>query len=131
MGAWDTTSFGNDRANDWAYDLQECHDLSLIRSTLERVAAIGEENIDATLGEDAVAAAEVLAWLKGKGSPPNAYTKKIGEWVNSHPIEPPSDLIALAIQIIDRLRREPSELLELWDDDDWVDSLEELKSRLM
>jgi hypothetical protein len=33
MGAWDATSFGNDTANDWAYELEEHGDLTHVIRT--------------------------------------------------------------------------------------------------
>jgi hypothetical protein len=131
MGAWDTSSFGNDTANDWAYGLDDCSDLSLIESTLRKVVDAGDEYIEAPDDEEAIAAAEVLAWLRGNRAPVNAYTEKIASWVNAHPIAPPPPVIELAVTVIDRLQREPSELIELWaDDSEWQAALADLRARL-
>jgi septation ring formation regulator EzrA len=131
MGAWDTSSFGNDTANDWAYGLEDCADLSLIESTLQTVAEAGDEYIEATEGEEAIAAAEVLAWLRGQGPPLNAYTEKVASWVEAHPITPPAELVQLALAVLDRLQQEPSELMELWEDDaEWQASVADLRARL-
>ena len=131
MGAWDTSSFGNDTANDWAYGLDDCSDLSLIESTLRKVADAGDEYIEAPDGEEAVAAAEVLAWLRGNRSPVNAYTEKVASWVDEHPISPPIEVVQLAVAVLDRLQREPSELIELWaEDSEWQAAMADLRARL-
>ena len=131
MGAWDATSFGNDTANDWAYELEECDDLSYITTTLQRVLDAGEEFIEAPDAEEAIAAAEVLAWLRGRPTPVNAYTEKIETWVAAHRIQPPPATIELAVAVLDRIQRQPSELPELWEDDpDWSASMADLRARL-
>jgi hypothetical protein len=131
MGAWDASSFGNDTANDWAYELDECSDLSLIESTLRRVADAGGEYIETSDGEEAIAAAEVLAWLRGNRAPMSAYTEKIATWVDAHPIAPPSALVELAVAVLSRIQREPSELMELWaGNSEWQSAMAGLEARL-
>lgn len=131
MGAWDASSFGNDTANDWAYDLKECDDLSHIQSTLQHVVDAGDDYLDADLASEAIAAAEVLAWLNGKPSPVDAYTEKIATWVAAHPIQPPAELIQRAVAVLDRIEGEESELCELWEGDpDWTNAIADLRNRL-
>lgn len=131
MGAWDATSFGNDTANDWAYELEECEDLSYITTTLQRVLDSGDEFIEAPDAEEAIAAAEVLAWLRGRSTPVNAYTEKIKTWIATHRIQPPPATIELAVTVLDRIQRQPSELLELWEGDpNWIASMANLRARL-
>jgi hypothetical protein len=43
MGAWGVPAFDNDAANDWAYELEEVHDLSLVETALDEVIAAGDE----------------------------------------------------------------------------------------
>lgn len=131
MGTWDETSFGNDAANDWAYGLEECDDLSYIDATLQRVLDAGDEYLEGPDGDEAIAAAEVVAWLLGRPTPVNAYTKKVAEWVAAHPIQPTPELTLKAVSALDRILREPSELLELWEASDrWTASVADLRSRL-
>ena len=131
MGAWDATSFGNDTANDWAYDLEECKDLSHIEATLQKVIDVGSNYIEARDAEEAIAAAEVIAWLRGRPTPMNAYTEKIAAWVAAHPINPPTELIQKTLRALDRIRSDASELLELWEgNSDWNESVSNLRVRL-
>ncbi|MEP6670312.1 MAG: DUF4259 domain-containing protein [Chthoniobacter sp.] len=131
MGAWDATSFGNDTANDWAYDLEKCNDLSFIDATLQKIVDAGDDYIECPEAEEAIAAAEVTAWLRGKSTPVNAYTEKIVKWVETHPIQPPPAIVQKALFALDRILRQPSELLELWEDDsDWTASIADLRTRL-
>jgi hypothetical protein len=128
MGAWDATSFGNDTANDWAYDLEECDDLSYIEATLQKVLDTGDDSDAAVQG---IAAAEVLAWLRGRPTPVNAYTEKIAAWVAAHPIQPPPAILHKALSALDRIHRQPSELPELWEGNpDWTASVADLRKRL-
>lgn len=132
MGAWDATSFGNDTANDWAYDLEKSSDLTYIDRTLQKVLDAGDDYIEGPDAEEAIAAAEVLAWLRGRPTPVNAYTEKIAEWVAAHPIQPPAAITQKALSVIERIERQPSELPELWEgDSDWAASISDLRNRLV
>jgi hypothetical protein len=133
MGTWDETSFGNDKANDWAYGLEECDDLSYIDATLQRILDAGDEYLEGPDGDEAIAAAEVVAWLLGRPTPVNAYTKKVAEWVAAHPIQPTPELTQKAVSALDRILRPPSELLELWEEsgsDRWTASVADIRARL-
>jgi hypothetical protein len=131
MGAWDATSFGNDCANDWAYDLEESNDLSHIDATLQKILDAGDEFIEAPDAEEAIAAAEVVAWLRGRPTPVDAYTEKIAEWVAAHPNLPLAAVTQKALTAIDRIQRQPSELPELWEGDaDWTAAMTDLRNRL-
>lgn len=131
MGAWDATSFGNDTANDWAYDLEGCDDLSHIETALQQVLDIGNDYLDADVASEAVAAAEVLAWVCGKPAPVNTYTEKIAAWVSSHPTKPSAATIQMALSVLYRIQGEQSELAELWEGDpEWTDCMTDLRNRL-
>ena|SRR5690606_22855797 len=131
MGTWDATSFGNDTANDWVYDLEECNDLSHIENSLQQVLDVGDDHLDSDLATEAVAAAEVVAWLDGKPSPVNAYTEKIATWVAANPIRPSAEIKQMALQALDRIQQDQSELLELWEGDpEWTAAMNDLRDRL-
>ena len=133
MGAWGVLAFDNDQANDWAYDLEDRDDLSLVEEAFEAV-----ENIDGYLDSDearnALAACEVLARINGKPGYKNAYTKKVDEWVAARSLELSPELLARANGAIDRILSDDSELKELWAESDtyarWVESVEDLRQRM-
>lgn len=131
MGAWDATSFGNDHANDWAYGLEKCNDLSYIDTALQKILNAGDDYIEAPDAEEAVAAAEVVAWLRGRPTPVNAYTQKIAAWVTAHPNQPLTAITQKALSALDRIQQQPSELTDLWDGDpDWAAAMTGLRNRL-
>ena len=131
MGAWDASSFGNDTANDWAYSLEECSDLGCIEEALQRVLDAGDEYLEAPDAEEAIGAAEVVAWLLGRRGELNAYTEKIAVWVEAHPIRPPQKLVDSAVAVLDRIQGSDSELAELWEGQaEWVAAIGDLRKRL-
>jgi hypothetical protein len=131
MGTWAEDSFGNDTACDWAFSLEKQTDLSFIEKTIEKVLNAEFDNCDA---EEAIAAAEVVARLQGHWGERNAYTEPADKWVEKSGLKPDKTLVQKVHQAIDRILSEPSELLELWQEDDefekWKISVMDLKSRV-
>jgi len=135
VGTWDMSSFGNDTACDWSYGLEEVDNLSYVESTLDAVLAAGPGgNVAAEAAECAVAAAEVIARLKGNWGIENSYSETTDKWVRSHRLTPPPALVAKAVAALERIVVAPSDLLELWqegeDDGGWVEAVVELKARV-
>ena len=134
MGAWDCDPFGNDTACGWKYDLEKTDDLSFICETIEKIHAAGSEYLEAPEAEKAIAAADALARLRGKFYKRSSSTRFLDNWVASHPITPPKELLDSAIRAIDRILTEPSELLELWGESekfgDWKKHVADLQGRL-
>ena len=135
MGTWGHGSFDNDTACEWGNALEKTTDPSLIETTLQKVANAGDD-LDGHQSDEAVAAADVVARLKGKWGVQNPYTETIDAWVLRHRFQPSPELTNLAVAALDRILTEPSELLELWGegDDDaelWRQAMNDLRSRLM
>jgi hypothetical protein len=103
VGAWGALVFDNDDANDWAYDLENVTDLSLVKSALDRVDAAGAGYLEQGIACNALDACEVLARLKGQPGYTNAYTEKVDKWVAAHRIDPPAELITRGNAAIDRI----------------------------
>lgn len=114
MGTWDVGPFDNDTAADFGGTLDEAAAdarAGIVRDTLRRVIdTVG--CLDAPESEEAVAAAALVAAQCPGGEP-------------AHPVygpeEPLPDLTGLrdlAVQALDRVLTEPSELMELWDESD-------------
>ena len=132
MGAWSHEPFGNDEANDWAYDLEGKTDLSLIEEALDRVLE-EEEYVEAPEASDAIAAVEVLAKILGKGTQADAYTEKVDEWVKTISVKPSTELLEKARRALNRILAENSELRELWEEgesEEWEGSVSALHSAI-
>ena len=132
MGAWSHEPFGNDDASDWAVDLEETKELSLIEEALNDVLQ-ADEYLDAPEASVAIAAIEVIAKLLGKGTQTDAYSEGIDEWVKSISIKPSTALIAKANRVLERVLGEDSELRELWEEvgaDDWLNSVNALRKAI-
>lgn len=111
MGTWDVGPFDNDTAADFAGDLDEAaldERESVIRGALKR-AANPADYLDAPDAERAVAAAALVVAQHPAGQP---------ACPNYGPSEPlpefPADLRTLAVDALDHVVAEPSELAELW-----------------
>jgi hypothetical protein len=133
MGAWGANTFDNDTACDWTHDLEGAKDLSFVRETLARVTAAGSAYLDSDGACAGLAACEVLARLKGNWGVRDAYTETVDKWVSAHEGQPPADLIAAALSVINRVLSPPSELLELWsesDDEEWHAAVADLRARV-
>ena len=134
MGAWATTPFGNDTACDWAYGLSEYDDLSLIEDTLDNVLEVGSEYLEAPDAEEAIAAIETLARLKGNWGERDAYTEKADAWVEKVQLKPSQALVEKVGRVLERILAPDSELVELWEESDefdaWKTSVDDLKGRV-
>lgn len=134
MGAWGTGIFDNDTACDWAYALEDASDLSLIESALDKVLNIGAEYLDADEAQEALAAAEAVARLKGNWGIRDSYTETMDKWVEATGLIPSQALIEKALKAIERVLSGPSELLELWGESEeftvWEESVKDLSRRL-
>jgi len=134
MGAWSADSYGNDTACDWAYGLDGMSDLDYVRQTIQTILNTAPgAYLEGDQAEEAIAAIEVIARLKGNYGVSDAYTEEIDNWVKDHPQQPPADLVAAAVQALDRILTAPSELMELWEESDgfeaWRESVLDLKQR--
>lgn len=134
MGTWDVGTFDNDVAADWAYELEGQSDTNFLSATLARVLDTGPEYLDSDIASEGLAAAEVVARLRGNWGPRTAYSETVDNWVESHPGQPSTQLVEQAISVIDRIMTPPSELLELWSETDeiarWRDAVAGLRQRL-
>ncbi len=132
-GGWDTGSFDNDDALDWIYELSESEDLSVVESALEN-AVDASGYLEAPTGSAAIAAAEVVAALRGK--PRSELPTEVTDWVRTHQFAVGSDLVETARSAISAVRNsESSELAQLWSDskeltDAWEADLRDLLKRL-
>lgn len=134
MGAWEVGTFDNDTAGDWGYELEAQSDTSIVSAALVSVLDCGAEYLDSDIACEGLAAAEVVARLRGNWGVRNSYTETIDTWVEGHPNQSSTELVSQAVAAIDRVMTEPSELLELWSESDdcesWRDAVADLKQRV-
>ncbi len=134
MGAWSHEPFGNYTANDWADELEESSDFSIVEKAFNQIIESAEEYIDADIACESYAAAEVLAQALGEGTQDDTYTEKIDMWLTKLTIKPNNLLIPKALRALDLLTTQDSELDELWQDSDeyteWTVNVDELKELL-
>ncbi|MDM8536933.1 DUF4259 domain-containing protein [Desulfobacterales bacterium HSG17] len=131
MGAWGIGIFENDDSCDWLYDLEKSTDLLVIESALNHSDA---DYIEAPEGCCILAAAEIIIALQGnakEGLPENAAS-----WVSQNSsLMDTSHLNIKAIQAIDKVLSDVSELKELWEETDdfksWVEDVEKIKAALL
>ncbi|MFG2744470.1 DUF4259 domain-containing protein [Streptomyces chartreusis] len=131
MGTWDIGPFENDTAADFANDLDDAAEgerETLIRRVLMRTVG-NRDYLEAPGAEEAIAAAALIAAQCPGGEP-----------VSPHygPDEPvpslPTDLSRLAVEALDRVLADESELSELWEEAEdgrrWRDSTRQMRQVL-
>src|SRR5687768_861923 len=102
MGTWSMGSFGNDTACDWSYGLNEVHDLSYVESALDRVLEPGPGTaVSIDDAQSAVAAAEIVARLKGHWGEEDPYSETADTWIRSHPLTPPPAVVSKAVAALE------------------------------
>lgn len=134
MGTWSHESFGNDTANDWAYELEDATDFSVIEAALQAALDEGDEYLDADLAMEAIAAVEVIAKRLGKGTQSDVYTEKVDQWLETISEQPSDGLLSLAKRVLERIVADDSELKELWLESDeyelWLGNIQQLNDAL-
>ncbi|MFJ6578505.1 DUF4259 domain-containing protein [Streptomyces sp. NPDC091368] len=116
MGTWDIGPFDNDTAADFSYRVDEAPEeqrAEVLRAAFREVTGTGEEYLDADFAVEAIASAALIAAQCPGGTPvTTSYAPK-------KPLPAlPADLRPTAVEALDRILVEPSELLELWEESD-------------
>ncbi|MFG3205238.1 DUF4259 domain-containing protein [Streptomyces sp. NPDC048192] len=131
MGTWDTGHFDNDAAADFSHTLDEAP--AAERESIVRLALVltidTQGYLDSDIAAEAVAAAALVAAQCPTGEP---VTTAYGPQRPLPQLSP--ELRDLAIQALDRVITEPSELLELWGETDrtgpWREKIQQLRTTL-
>ncbi len=114
MSAWGPGAFENDAAGDFAEAVWEGGGLAVVEDAFDHVLEAGDEDLESTSAEEAVAAAAIVARLKD-GLP---LAGKIESWIAQEQPTISGELLAKARNALQRVMTAPSELLELWQDTD-------------
>ena len=129
MGTWGHDAFGNDDALDWLGELLEAADLGPVEDSLA-VTASAQTYLDAPDCSEALAAAEVVAALRGK--PGSGLPKKLLAWLEGRP-KPSPELLETARRAVAKVMQD-SELKDLWVESGhpqaWEKGVQDLQSRL-
>lgn len=130
MGAWGHGTFQNDDALDLLDDLVDGGDERMLRDALDGALSTAAEPLEATDASSALAAAEMVAALRGR--PAADLPDEAVDWARGRPA-PSDDLVARARQAVAAVLAD-SELRDLWLETDelamWQGSVEELRERL-
>lgn len=130
MGTWDTGTFDNDSALDWVAVL-ESEGLSAASDAFQAVIGQAGDYLDADDCASALAAAEVVAALRGR--PAADLPGEVADWLAAHPGDPGDELAAAARRAVELVLGD-SELAELWSESPeapaWRAGVEDLRARL-
>jgi hypothetical protein len=133
MGAWGNGSFDNDDAADFLADVTDGSDLTLVREIFATVLG-AEEYLKAPDAAQAIAGAEIVAAAVGRPTPAAQEEEELSEWLSRIKPAADPDLIKQAVQVLDRIVGENSELRELWEEtdelSDWEATVVALRSKL-
>ena len=132
MGAWGTGTFENDDALDWIGEFREAPNEDALRSTLSTAAA-ADGYLESPDAANALAAAEVVAALKGAPTADAIGVEDYLAGIVHSGIPVTEELTALALRAIDRVVSD-SELSELWAETDdataWRADVAALRARV-
>ncbi|MGW0120664.1 DUF4259 domain-containing protein [Streptomyces sp. NPDC003327] len=131
MGTWDIGPFDSDTAADFSYTVDAApaeKKADVLRRAFHEVTATGGDYLDADVAVEAVASAALVAAQCPGGEP---VTPSYGP---KEPLPPlPAELRPAAVEALDRVLTEPSELLELWEESDgerWKAGIRRLRAVL-
>jgi len=103
MGCWGVLPFENDEACDWAMELANVDDLSLVESALHEVE-VGAECVGYRATVHALAACETVARLLGRPGQRDVHTDDVDGWVVAHrSLMPSASLLNRARAVIRRI----------------------------
>lgn len=129
MGTWGVGSFENDDAMDWSYELHNGNDLSPILTVFSNISE--GAYLEAPDCSNALAAAEVVAALKGK--PSKNLPDEIATWISFNKPSVNNEIITNAKKIVTQIKLS-SELKELWEESEdlakWENTVNDLILRL-
>ena len=137
MGTLGAEAFANDDALDWLLELDPADGVRPVLAVLERAAGAIDPHLDVHTAAVALAAAELLAALRGRPHP--ALPEVAADWVAAVTLASPTgaapreEELALATRALD-LVVTSSALAEIWsqrpDDAEWRSELDRLRLRL-
>ncbi len=127
-------AFDNASADEWIAELRQRQPIAWLGNTVRNVLDYGaEKDVPALVGQFAIAAAELIARLRGHGDGTSG-PEPITRWLEQRTLEVPPAIVTNAQAALDRLLMEPSGLLRLWEargqGDAWKAAVADLKRRV-
>jgi len=127
MGTWSAEPFGNDTAADWAYELDDAPDWSVVGEALRVAAETVPSDLDSDDAVTAIAAAQVVARGLGRVT---ASAESVDAFV-ARVSRPSPEMVALAVSALAAATSDEGELADLWEGDpDWIAENEKLRAAL-
>ncbi|MGJ8672827.1 DUF4259 domain-containing protein [Rubritalea sp.] len=130
MAAWGTKTFEEDTANDW---IQELIDADDAREFINESLSTEPGFIEADQGSIVLAASETLIALLDE--PRIGIPGELVDWVGDNECDDVSDLPVSALESIDRVLGEESEIRQIWseaeDFDEWLENVEQMREVLV
>ena len=130
MGAWGHHFDENDGAADWLAEFEDEPNWDIVGAAFRNVTSDPKAYVEVDEGSAALAAAEIVAASRGRGS--QRLPEVLSQWATANAgggaalIEPARSAIAAV--------RDGGELRELWDESeeasDWLSTVDDLISRL-
>ena len=111
MGPWGMKTFESDDALDWAGDLEDTKDATLLESSLHPTE-VKEYYLEAPDCVRILCAAEVIAGVVGQPRP--SLPENVSTWIAKNKPVKAGHLVSLAIGKVQRVLAKHSELDELW-----------------
>lgn len=113
MGAWGPGPLSTDSALDWVPELEEGGEAAPPAAFQAAIKAKGTYDVDTDVASGAVAAAEVVAALRGR--PGDDLPEEVSDWIATARQPPPADLVELARRSVERVSTD-RELKECWNE---------------
>lgn len=133
MGAWGVGSFENDSAADWLAQLPAALPQTLDLTFRPVVAIEADLYLEEPEASEALAAAEVVAAIRGQPGVVIVTRPDVESWAQEHAGWLTPELVRSAVAAVDRIQSS-SELQELWADseeyEDWLAVVDDLRHRL-
>lgn len=126
MAAWGTKTFEDDTAVDWLAELTDAEETR--EFLLGAITLTKKDDLDYDTGVTALAASEVIVALLDE--PRKGLPEELKDWLSDNECDDITDLPEIALNALNLVLGEESELTDSWADaedyNDWRESVDEL-----
>ena len=114
MGAWGSGLYDNDHAMELVDEVVGGGGLESLEEALRRALEVGDEYLEASEGEQALAAADMVSRLRGRNVPADTGVLELAEWLDDVDFFVGKETVRRAGAAVARVMQKPSELMEVW-----------------